>query len=288
MATAEQADGHGARHSLHEWEEPRHLCCPITHALYEDPVVAMSGNTYERAALLEYWEQQGQLCDPLTNVALQSSMLIPNWDKRREVESFLSAHPSFVSSPGNERDGEVKEGRVVVRNGDAHTESVCRIVVERAEEAGLFSLRFSAVMPESLRYRVQQEEYGRLILQLNERLSAAEQGWARKFMSTAAFTTMCIGLTLKRPQSCLISGSSLATFVYLCSLPDGGASLARKQEAERYFSEEFAAFFLARGVLAEVVGCTSICSASEIAFTFDKESIGRSKSTASLHAFPAP
>eukprot|EP00933_Yihiella_yeosuensis_P016398 TRINITY_DN14029_c4_g1_i1.p1 TRINITY_DN14029_c4_g1~~TRINITY_DN14029_c4_g1_i1.p1 ORF type:complete len:100 (-),score=10.61 TRINITY_DN14029_c4_g1_i1:76-342(-) len=76
-------------------DEPQHLCCPVTHSLYEDPVVTMGGNTYERSAILAYWEQRGgDPVDPLTNTVLPSRLLIPNWDKRREIQDFLETLPS--------------------------------------------------------------------------------------------------------------------------------------------------------------------------------------------------
>lgn len=44
--------------STEEPEEPHHLCCPITHALFRDPVfVGESGNTYEHEAIVSFWNQ---------------------------------------------------------------------------------------------------------------------------------------------------------------------------------------------------------------------------------------
>ena len=38
-------------------EDPKELCCPISHELMEDPVVAADGQTYERAAVEEYFKR---------------------------------------------------------------------------------------------------------------------------------------------------------------------------------------------------------------------------------------
>ena len=101
--------------------EPEHLCCPVTRGLFRDPVfVPESGTTYEREALKSFWatlatargaeeenaggEAMGRghaarprrLRDPFTNRLLRSTRVYTNWDKRREVQAFLSEHPDFV------------------------------------------------------------------------------------------------------------------------------------------------------------------------------------------------
>lgn len=67
-------------------EEPLHLCCPITHMLFRDPVfVPESGSTYEREAVLQFWRQsRGQpLRDAFSNMTLTSRTVLTNWGKRR-------------------------------------------------------------------------------------------------------------------------------------------------------------------------------------------------------------
>ena len=70
-------------------DEPAHLLCPITRAMFRDPVfVPCSGNTYEREALEKFWSSApGRARDPLTNVETRanSRVVYTNWDKRREV-----------------------------------------------------------------------------------------------------------------------------------------------------------------------------------------------------------
>eukprot|EP00929_Paragymnodinium_shiwhaense_P108837 TRINITY_DN75181_c0_g1_i1.p1 TRINITY_DN75181_c0_g1~~TRINITY_DN75181_c0_g1_i1.p1 ORF type:complete len:372 (+),score=55.54 TRINITY_DN75181_c0_g1_i1:73-1188(+) len=85
-------------------DEPERLLCPITHIMYKDPVVvAGSGNTYEREAVLAHWHSRGSAQDPLSNVSVKSHMLITNWDKRREVSSFLAAHTGHVPEGWTDR-----------------------------------------------------------------------------------------------------------------------------------------------------------------------------------------
>ncbi|CAE7671638.1 PUB25, partial [Symbiodinium sp. CCMP2456] len=231
-----------------EPQEPPHLCCPITHALYEDPVVAMSGNTYERAAIVAYWDQQENLSDPLTNVPLQNATLIPNWDKRREVQSFLAKHPELKEQ--RDRDATELTPRPL-RRGDSSMSRLTMsqsVRVERTEEVGLFSLQFPVEMPTSLQYRIQEDEFRSLVQKLNEKLQGTEPSLLRKLATTGAFALLCAGLTMRRPRSCIVSGTSALSFLWLCRMPEGNSKAACRKEAERFFREEFVPFFQVRGV----------------------------------------
>ena len=73
--------------------EPVNLQCPISHIMLRDPVVVGSGNTYEREAIVAHLQIQQQPTDPLTNVPLANLYAIPNWQLRRDVQTFLEAHP---------------------------------------------------------------------------------------------------------------------------------------------------------------------------------------------------
>ncbi|CAE7386261.1 CHIP, partial [Symbiodinium sp. KB8] len=235
--------------------EPPHLCCPITHALYEDPVVAMSGNTYERAAIVAYWDQQETVSDPLTNVPLQNATLIPNWDKIREVQSFLAKHPELKEQKQRDRDATAATAAELtprpLRRGDSSMSRLAMsqsVRVERTEEVGLFSLQFPVEMPTSLQYRIQEDEFRSLVQKLNEKLQGTEPSLLRKLATTGAFALLCAGLTMRRPRSCIVSGTSALSFLYLCRMPEGNSKAACRKEAERFFREEFVPFFQVRGV----------------------------------------
>jgi hypothetical protein len=58
------------------------LVCPITRAVFVDPVVAGDGHTYERAAIervFREWEGEGFPPSPMTNLPLPHANLVVNW-----------------------------------------------------------------------------------------------------------------------------------------------------------------------------------------------------------------
>jgi leucine-rich repeat protein SHOC2 len=74
--------------------EPEELMCPITHAMFRDPVMVVdSGHTYERSAILEQSEQRNEAKDPLTRRALSSTKVMTNWAVRQIVQAWLGKHP---------------------------------------------------------------------------------------------------------------------------------------------------------------------------------------------------
>lgn len=52
------------------------LCCPITHEVFQDPVLAADGITYERAAITHWLS--GHDTSPMTNIPLPSKDIHPN------------------------------------------------------------------------------------------------------------------------------------------------------------------------------------------------------------------
>ena len=69
-----------AKPSVHDskLDECRELCCPITLQVFQDPVMTINGNTYERAAIEEWFSLRSHPEDPLTGIRLESDVLIPN------------------------------------------------------------------------------------------------------------------------------------------------------------------------------------------------------------------
>jgi hypothetical protein len=85
-------------------DEPDWLCCPITNEMFRDPVmVPASGTTYEFSTLEKWWKGK-EPRDPLSNVELKSTEVITDWNKRREVDSWLQTHPDYVPSGWDSRD----------------------------------------------------------------------------------------------------------------------------------------------------------------------------------------
>jgi len=83
--------------------EPAVLLCPVTHAMFRDPVfIPESGNTYERSAIRQYWSASSGQRDPLTNVPC-CGILHTNWGLRREVQSFLDEHAEYLPQGWEDR-----------------------------------------------------------------------------------------------------------------------------------------------------------------------------------------
>ena len=85
--------------------EPEELMCPITHAMFRDPVMVVeSGHTYERSAILEHFEQRNEAKDPLTRRALSSTKVMTNWAVRQIVQAWLGKHPSVTPDGWDSRE----------------------------------------------------------------------------------------------------------------------------------------------------------------------------------------
>eukprot|EP00444_Apocalathium_aciculiferum_P006074 CAMPEP_0183395100 /NCGR_PEP_ID=MMETSP0370-20130417/9067_1 /TAXON_ID=268820 /ORGANISM="Peridinium aciculiferum, Strain PAER-2" /LENGTH=421 /DNA_ID=CAMNT_0025575637 /DNA_START=41 /DNA_END=1302 /DNA_ORIENTATION=+ len=82
---------------------PEDLLCPILHTMFRDPVVNVVGNTYERIALQAMGRKLEGYTDPLTNEVFEDTTLVPNWDMRRRVQSFLDAHPHVTPEGWRDR-----------------------------------------------------------------------------------------------------------------------------------------------------------------------------------------
>ncbi|CAJ1358681.1 unnamed protein product [Effrenium voratum] len=66
--------------------DPPELCCPISHALMEDPVVASDGFTYERSCIENYLERTGT--SPMTRAVIENLVLYDNKKVKSETVSF--------------------------------------------------------------------------------------------------------------------------------------------------------------------------------------------------------
>ena len=67
---------------------PDALVCPITTEIYEDPVMAADGFSYERRAI-ESWLGRGKRTSPKTNEEMPHTFLIPNRDLKAMCQEFL-------------------------------------------------------------------------------------------------------------------------------------------------------------------------------------------------------
>ena len=84
--------------------EPEELLCPITRAVFRDPVVVVdSGHTYERSAILSHFGRNGAR-DPLTRRALSSTKVMTNWAVRQIVQAWLDKHPGVTPDGWDSRE----------------------------------------------------------------------------------------------------------------------------------------------------------------------------------------
>ena len=66
---------------------PKEFICPITSDIMNDPVIAEDGNTYERAAIVQWFEDHNT--SPLTNVVLESKKVILNRALKSLIDSYI-------------------------------------------------------------------------------------------------------------------------------------------------------------------------------------------------------
>jgi leucine-rich repeat protein SHOC2 len=84
--------------------EPEELMCPITRAVFRDPVfVVDSGHTYEKSAILSHFERNGAK-DPLTRRALSSTKVMTDWAMRNVVQAWLDKHPGVTPDGWDSRE----------------------------------------------------------------------------------------------------------------------------------------------------------------------------------------
>ncbi|CAK9013794.1 unnamed protein product [Durusdinium trenchii] len=67
-------------------EEPTDLCCPISHALMEDPVVAADGFTYERTCILQWFKSSNR--SATTGQPLETQALHPNQHMKSAIVEY--------------------------------------------------------------------------------------------------------------------------------------------------------------------------------------------------------
>ena len=65
---------------------PASLCCPITTAFIENPVIAKDGYTYERAHIEQWF--RSKLTSPMTNLAISKS-LITNQNIKASIDEYV-------------------------------------------------------------------------------------------------------------------------------------------------------------------------------------------------------
>lgn len=75
----------------HNIRKPNEFCCPITHEIMADPVIASDGHTYEREAITKWIYDGNSTTSPMTNEVLTNQTLTPNLNLRSLITKFQSA-----------------------------------------------------------------------------------------------------------------------------------------------------------------------------------------------------
>ncbi len=73
--------------SKHTNPVPDSFLCPITLAVFEDPVVAADGFTYERAGIT-HWLHTGSTKSPIKGTAMNSQTLVPNVNLKAQIREY--------------------------------------------------------------------------------------------------------------------------------------------------------------------------------------------------------
>ena len=71
---------------------PRHYICPITHEAMAQPVVAMDGFSYEKAAILQWLKQSSQCKSPMTGEPMVDGRITPNHVLHSMIREFYDKH----------------------------------------------------------------------------------------------------------------------------------------------------------------------------------------------------
>jgi hypothetical protein len=74
--------------------DPEHLTCMLTATLFEDPVIAPSGHTFEKWALLEWLERNPT--DPMTREPLTKDQLYPNRAVLEAVDDYKRNYAEYL------------------------------------------------------------------------------------------------------------------------------------------------------------------------------------------------
>ena len=82
------SDARGSKGLLAERGVPDGFICPLSLEIYEDPVMAADGFSYERREI-QAWFDRGKRTSPKTNEELPHTFLTPNRDLKSACQDFL-------------------------------------------------------------------------------------------------------------------------------------------------------------------------------------------------------
>jgi len=90
-----------------KYEIPDELCCKITMELMEEPVVAQSGMTYEKSALMDHLKRNRKT-DPITRKPIDDEYIFENIALKQKIEEFVEKNPWAFEYSYNENYLDIK------------------------------------------------------------------------------------------------------------------------------------------------------------------------------------
>jgi len=102
-------------------DPPEHLICPITLQVFNDPVVAADGQSYERFAIQSWLAQSSQ--SPLHGLYLSSQILYPNRNLKQQIEALLEDRMLSSSQQFQETSQQMRKVALSIASATATHES---------------------------------------------------------------------------------------------------------------------------------------------------------------------
>ncbi|CCH42074.1 U-box domain-containing protein 14 [Wickerhamomyces ciferrii] len=81
------------RSTKNQIEAPEYILDPISFNIFHDPVITPSGNTFEKAWIIEHLKSNPT--DPLTREPLNESQLIPNLAVKKMVDAYINENKAI-------------------------------------------------------------------------------------------------------------------------------------------------------------------------------------------------
>jgi hypothetical protein len=108
-------------------DPPLEFVCPISQAIFTDPVVASDGFTYDRSQI-ETWLGAHHGTSPMTNAPLKSRRLTPNHNLRSQISTWTDGVTAAAAS--KEAALQAEALRIEARALETHTPELIQVFVQ--------------------------------------------------------------------------------------------------------------------------------------------------------------
>ena len=93
----------------------------------KDPVISSDGHTYEREMIVRHMRNECR--SPMTLTDFLFPYLIPNWNIRKAIQSYIDDHPPLTIVIPSDREGTTTEqDSVLATRIDSEINSIQRII----------------------------------------------------------------------------------------------------------------------------------------------------------------